>query len=195
MAQSINLVPQTEKAAQTKTQLIKLSTVISVVILVIVGGIAGYFYYQKATLQNNSAQYQAQIEESRAKIQQLSQIEVSARNLDTKYTTLKAIFDSRFYYSRLLNELNRRTPSSIVIENFSIAPDSRVTLSGVGVDYLSISQFVERLNALLEEEDATHIDGLFTDVTLNSVSLDPQNGSVRYFIIVSVDTTKLKDGK
>lgn len=193
MAQSINLVPQTEKAAQTKTQLIKLSTVISVLILVIVGSISGYLYYQKSTLENNSALYQTQIEESRAKIEQLSQIEVSARNLDTKYTTLKAIFDSRFYYSRLLNELNRRTPSSIAIENFSIAPDSRVTLSGVGTDYLSISQFVERLNASLEEEDATYIDGLFTDVTLNSVSLDPQNGRVRYFIIVSVDTAKLKD--
>ncbi len=192
MAQSINLIPQREKVEQQKTQIVKVSTVFSVLILVIVGLIAGYFFYQTSRIKKQTASLNEAINVTRGEIVNLSQIEISARNLGKKYQTLTSIFEGRVYYSLLAEELLRRTPPSVKIENLTIGYQQEITVSGTGTDYLAISQFVNRLTEKLASQDVSHKDNIFTDVTLNTVNLEAQTGRVRYFIVVKFDKELLK---
>src|SRR3989344_3458553 len=102
MGQSINLIPQEEKQEQTKTQLVKLSTVFTIILFVIVAGISGYLFYQTYSLKTQIQLHEANITDLRAQIQNQSQIEIIARNLESKYKALNSILTDRLYYSLLL---------------------------------------------------------------------------------------------
>lgn len=189
MAQSINLIPQEEKVEQQKSKVVRLSTLVSILILVLVGIVAGYYYYATTTQKNNLKALDRDIAGLRSEIENLSEIEIVARNLSTKYNTLKGIFEDRFYYSLLLEELDRRVPSSIDVDALTIGRDNSFTVTGAGSDYLAISDFVKSLEE--QSIDPAFVNDIFTGITLNSVNLDKSSGDARYFILVDYDGSKL----
>jgi Tfp pilus assembly protein PilN len=191
MAQSINLIPQQEKEEQVQVKLVKTSTIFAIILLVIIGGVAGYFFLRTTNLKSELKSEQDRVESLRSEIKGLSSIEIVARNLDTIQKTLEGIFSNKLYYSMLLEELKRRVPDSISVESFTLNSGSTINVSGGADNYLSIAKFI---NDLTNEKfgGVENITGLFTSVALNSVSLESRSNRANFFINVNFDANKLK---
>lgn len=191
MPADINLIPQAEIKEQQKSKAIKGSTVFSVVFLIIVLLVGGYFYFITSNIRSQISSLDSDIQSLRADITGLSGVEISARNLDKKYSVLKNLFAERLQYSLLLKELRNRQPSDLEIQSLDIKPAS-MNISGIADNYISIANFV---NSLVNKNFEGGIEGLkevFTSVSLNSVSLEGSTNKVKFFIVVEFDVSKLK---
>ncbi len=191
MSQSINLVPQEEVTEQKKSKLVRFSTVFSVILLIAVSGIGAFLIYQKNTLQAQVDALDAEVGTLRSDINSLSAIEVTARNLDQKYQVLGEMFDTRQYYSLLLEEVRTRTPDNVKVGNFNI-DEASIDLNGEGSDYISVATFMNNLLDKNFEGGDPNLNSLFTSVSLNSVSLKGKEGGVTFVIVVSFDPAILK---
>ncbi|HLB51961.1 hypothetical protein A3F07_03255 [candidate division WWE3 bacterium RIFCSPHIGHO2_12_FULL_38_15] len=191
MAQSINLIPHEEKQEQEKEKLVKVSTILSVLLLLVAGAVAAYFFNSKSEVQKSIATKEAEIEDSRAQIKRMSDIEIVARNLFAKYKALNTIFDTKFNYSLLLEELRTRTPSTIKIDDLTITATSSITISGSGDNYLAVAQFINDLTDENFEGGHEGLENLFSDVVLNSVNLESKTNRASYFMNVSFRLDKL----
>lgn len=191
MPADINLIPQAEIKEQQKFKAVKGSTVFSVVFLLIVLVVGGYFYYITNNVKSQISSVESSIEVLRADITDLSEVEISARNLDKKYNVLRSLFIERLRYSLLLKELKNRQPSDLEIQSLDIKPAS-MNVSGIADNYISIANFV---NSLVSKDFEGGVEGLkevFTSVSLNSVSLEGSTNKVKFFIVVEYDVSKLK---
>ena len=181
--ETINLIPQEERVQQTKTKVVKLSTYLAIVVLVIVAGIGGYFFYTAQTIKDKAKKLDSSIAGLRTDINKLSDIEISARNLFTKSEVLGSIFQSKVYYSRLLKALEISTPDTVTANSFGLAKDSTMSISGYAKTYNAVQDFS---NKILESE-------LFTEVELNSVGLESSKDQVNFFIVVTFNEELLHD--
>jgi len=191
MSQSVNLIPQSEKEVQTKEHLIKMSTLVTVLIAVLVGLVSVGLFYRSVSIKSKIKTHAKNISLYRNDISALDYIEINARNLDAKYNVLTKIFSSRVYYSVLMNELDKRIPSGVIIESLSLEKEKTLNIAGEGSDYLAIAKFVNTLSDPDFENAGEGLKGLFTNVTLNSVSLDSQTNKVNYAIIIEFDSNLL----
>ena len=182
MPQSINLIPQQEVVEQRKVKWIKFSTVLAVLILVVVGLISAYFFYTSISLKNQIKQHDTRIGSLRSEIQGLADIEIKARNLDQKYTAISQLLGFRVYYSEMLTTLEAQTLQGIEVQTFTFGREGAINLSGSGENYLIISEFIEQLLST----------DLFTEVIINSVSLEPSTNRANFFLLVSYDQEVLK---
>ena len=186
MAQSINLIPQEEQQEQRKVKIVKFSSVLSVAVLMVVVGISAYFWNRTSQLEAQIKSTEAEIEDKRKDITNLSEIEVAARTLDAKYLTIDEIFNERRRYSILLDELDKRIPEgTITVNAINFAGDDldQINLSGEGADYISISNFLDTLSNDNFPAAREGLGSLFYDVTLNSVTLNSSSLDVTYYII------------
>uniref|UniRef100_A0A7C4XTB3 Uncharacterized protein n=1 Tax=candidate division WWE3 bacterium TaxID=2053526 RepID=A0A7C4XTB3_UNCKA len=134
----------------------------------------------------------ANIESLRSQISSMSRIEITARNLDQKYSTVKSIMETRNKYSVLTSEFKKRIPDTIKVDTFGTGKDSTINVSGTGVDYISIAQFVNNLADKKFSGAASGYEELFSEVSLNSVNLDSQTSNARFFIVVTLNSDLLK---
>ena len=113
----------------------------------------------------------------------MSPIEITARNLSSRYETLQEISSQNVVYSKLLQEIKNRTPGEIVIKDLNISGNGNLTVSGDGADYISIANFISKL---LEKKT------LFTDVVLNSVNLNSTEDRADFFIGITFNPEALR---
>lgn len=190
--QSINLIPEQEVQQQTQERAVKFSTILSIFVLVVVGGVAGYYLYTTQSIQSQIKSVESQIGVLRSQISGMSQVEVSARNLDRKYMTLKEIFANRLLYSMLSTEIAARTPGEVKVDSLTLQKDSKLNITGQADNYIAIASFTNNLiNKEFSSGDPT-LRELFTQVTLNSVSLEKTRNVVRFSINVDLDVNLLK---
>jgi Tfp pilus assembly protein PilN len=180
----INLVPQQVKVEQKKQSVIRKTTVLSILMALAVVAVSGYYFVRASTLESEIEEANAEVEGLRSQITDLSQIEVGARNLDLKYKALQEIFDNRVYYSLLLDEFENRVPENVDVDSFSLGQESTINISGKGDNYLAIAEFVNNLSDAEFDGGNDGLEALFTEVTLNSVSLDAQTEVEASFFIV-----------
>ena len=192
MPESINLVPSHEKSQQQKEKLVKVGTVVAVILLFISIIVAGFYLYKINKLKETSKTLDSDIEVLRSDIKKLADIEISGRNLYTKFLTLKLVFENRLYYSFLLEELQKRVPSDVFIESLTASRLGELSISGSASNYLSIAKFINTLTDQKFSLAGKGLEKLFTDVKLNSVNLDVQTDSAKFFIVVSYDGKVLK---
>ncbi|OGC78129.1 hypothetical protein A2619_05255 [candidate division WWE3 bacterium RIFOXYD1_FULL_39_9] len=190
--QSINLIPEQEVQEQTKTKVVKLSTILTLVILVVVGALSGYFFYQTNRLKGELTSVNSQIDKLRSEISALAPVEISARNLDSKYRVLGEIFSSRGNYSLLADELRVRTPEGITIDSFTIQKGTKISISGDADNYILISSFMNNLLNNEYKDGNPTLRGLFTSVSLNSVNLEKSKNMVRFAIGVDINLDLIK---
>lgn len=190
MAHSINLVPQDEVFEQAKSRIVRFSTILSVLLLIIVGGISFYLVTQKTKLDSEINSLDTRISKLRSDIESLSAIEITARNLDKRYNVVSGLYKSQELYSVLLKEVSVRTPGKIIITNFNIR-EGKVEISGEGEDYLSISDFTNNLLDENFEGADPNYKNLFTSVSLNSVNLRGKEGKVDYALVISYEPSLL----
>ena len=191
MLNDINLIPQTEVVEQRKTKAVKSSTILSIIILIVALGVSAFFFITLSGLNSKIKQTDVDIELLRGKIKMMSNLEVSARNLDKKYSALSTLFSGRSKYSLLLREMEARKPSDVTINNFDVKP-GQISISGFSGSYISVSTFVN--NFLNKEYTGGNPDlkDMFIDVSLNSVSLDKGSNTVKFFIVVSYQDGRLQ---
>lgn len=182
MGQSINLIPQTEVKEQTKSKVVKMSTVLSILLLIVASAGSFYLFYEVQQLKEENTSIEGDIENLRKNIQDLSSIEITTRNLDKKHRSLKDMFASRLYYSDMLLELRLRTPAGINLRSFSLRGDDEINLSGKANDYVTVSRFTS--NLLEAAAEGSDIRNPFSSVTLNAVSLDSQDNTVNFAVTV-----------
>jgi Tfp pilus assembly protein PilN len=191
MLNDINLIPQAEVTEQRKSKAVKSSTLMFIVLLLISVGVSAFFFIKISGLNSNIKQLDSEIETLRGKIKASSNLEVSARNLDKKYSALNKLFTTRSKYSLLLKEIEARRPDNVEITNFDVK-QGQVSISGISGSYISVSNFV---NNFLNKEFADgnpDLKDIFIDVSLNSVSLDKGSNSVKFFIVVSYQDGRLQ---
>jgi len=192
MIGDINLIPQTEVVEQKKTEAVKTSTVVSIVVLVLSITIGAYFLIMTSGINNQISGVNKDITALRGQITALSQVEISARNLDRKYGVLKTLFSGRSQYSLLLQEIKSRQPSDqLSIESLDVKL-GQASIAGNAENYVAIASFINNIVNKNFEGGNPKLKELFTTVTLNSVSLDKATNQVKYFILVSFDESKLK---
>lgn len=190
MLSDINLISQTEVVEQKKTKAVKGSTVFTLVVFFLSLLAALYCFITIKGIDNQISKLDNSITSLRGKIQSLSDIEVSSRNLSKKYIALKSLFSQRPKYSLLLNELKARMPSDIEIDSLDVSY-GKMSVSGSSTEYILIADFI---NNLLNKDFSggnQKLKGLFTEVILNSVSLERSSNTLKFFIVVSYDTGKL----
>ncbi len=189
--ENINLIPQEEVQLQQKGKAVKGTSVLFILLTVIAIGLSGYLYYKTSDLKQKTNDVNSQIDAQRAKIKSMSSTEILLRNLDKKYNSISGMIDGRNHYSRLLSELKVRQPQGISIESVEVK-DGVVNYTGDAENYLLIAQFV---NSLLNKDfpgGDPELKDLFSEVKLNSVSLDQNKTEVRFFIVIVYDSSKLK---
>lgn len=192
MPKDINLVPEKVKKEQAKKRLVKKSTLIAILILVLVALGTGYLVLRKYMVKNRIQETEVRIESLRSDIRSMQEIEVKARKLDKQYSTIRSILTGRDRHSVLLNELEARLPSSVEIETFTTGKENTINLSGKGSDYLAVAEFVNNLSNNNFTDGQEGLQELFTNVSLNSVNLDTQSSKARFFIVIKVNSELLK---
>jgi Tfp pilus assembly protein PilN len=194
MGQSINLIPKEERSEQQQVKVVRASSVITIIMLVSVVAVSGYYWYLTSSVKRQISAQEQKIETYRRDITNLSDIEISARTLDSKYKILQEIYSENRNYSVLLDELNKRVPAGVTVTSFGVSGEelNNINLSGKGSDYIAVGRLINALSDDNFEFAAEGLGPLFTDVTLNSVTLDTQGLEVSYFIVVSFDTSLIK---
>jgi Tfp pilus assembly protein PilN len=190
--QSINLIPEQEVQEQTKSFVVKLSTVVTIILLVLMAVLSGVLFYRTTKLKSTLTSLASEIDAYRASITALSPVEISARNLDKKYSTIKEILATRSMYSLLASELAARIPSGIAISSFTIQKGTTIGLTGFADNYLTISQFTNDLLDANYEGGKPELKKLFTAVMLNSVQLERARNQVTFSIEVTFNPEILK---
>jgi Tfp pilus assembly protein PilN len=190
MAQSINLVPQEEVFEQTKSKVVRFSTILSIFLLVVVGGVGYYLISQRMSLRGQLDNLDSEITQLRSDITDMSSIEVTARTLDKRYKVLSDIIYSRFHFSLLLSELKARTPETVIIKSFSMK-DTEISLAGESTDYLSIADFTNKLLDQEFEGGNPELKDLFTSAVLNSVTLSNKDGIVNFALKLNMNEVKI----
>lgn len=191
MIGDINLIPQKEALEQKKTEAVKTSTIVLLVILLVVALVSAYYLVAINGIKKQIVGINSDVESLRGQITKLSQVEISARNLDKKYTVLKTLFAQRPKYSLLLEELKSRKPEELTIDSLDVK-NGQTNVSGVADSYISIATFINNLVNKNFDRGNPNLKDLFTAVSLNSVSLEKATGQVKFFIVVSFDEAKLK---
>lgn len=191
--QSINLIPEQEIQEQTKVKAVQVSTWFTIVILIIAIAVSAYFLYSTRQLDSQVKALNTEIEDYRASIRNLAEVEVNARNLDKKYLTLKDIFAQTTLYSLLVKELEDRTPEGVIVDAFTVQRGGGINLSGRADNYISVAAFTNNLADSDYSAGNAKLKGLFKTVVLNSVSLEKTRNQVRYSINLEIDADLLKD--
>ncbi|MBI2414479.1 PilN domain-containing protein [candidate division WWE3 bacterium] len=188
----INLIPQEVRKEQTKKQVVKTTTIFSIIILIVVVGISAFLFFRAQNLKNQAKVVNDHIESLRSEITSMSKIEIAGRNLDQKYSTVKSILSSRDKYSILMREFKGRVPATITIDTFGTGKENTINISGYGMDYISIAQFVNNLANKNYTGATRGYEDLFSEVELNSVNLDAQTSKARFFIVITFNGDLLK---
>lgn len=191
MIGDINLIPQSEVIEQQKTKAVKTSTVASLVILALLVLVSAYILVVTGGIKKQIKSADDSISTLRGSINELSLIEISARNLDTKFKVLNNLFTQRPRYSALLEELKVRKPAEINIDSLDVKPEA-LNISGKADSYIAIAGFVNNLLNKSFEGGNEKLKELFTTVSLNSVSLEKSTNVVNFFIVVAFDENLLK---
>jgi Tfp pilus assembly protein PilN len=191
MLSDVNLIPQEEVIEQKKTAAVKSSSVFSILFLLLALGISVYFYVTTSKIEADIKRTDGEIENFRSKIKSMSDVEVAARNLDKKYSSLKLLFDSRSRYSLLLKEVQSRKPDDVLIQNLDTKV-GEISISGTSGSYVSVKNFMDNLLNKDFEGGDSRLKDLFVEVSLNSVNLDKSSNTVKFFIVVSYQDGRLQ---
>lgn len=193
MSQSINLIPRQELEKQAEVKVLNLSTIVSFVLLGIVSIVSIYLLINTTSLKRQISTLDSSISSLRSNIKSLSSIEIMARNLDKKNKVLSAIFKDRFYYSKLMEELNARKPQGVNIVDLNLRENNTLNISGKADNYILVAEFT---NTLLDKSFSNGnllLKDVFEEVTLNSVNLENKGGGVNFSITVEFTPQKLKE--
>jgi Tfp pilus assembly protein PilN len=185
MILDINLLTKEERQEQIKNKVVKTSSVLAVIFLIIVGFASAYFFAQIQSLKSKIKQEDQTIETMRSQIEKMAPVEITARNLYQKYTIIKGIFSGRVYTSYLLRHFESKIPGGVTVDTFTPEKETDISITGNAPNYIAVSDFLKNLIA---KEDVQ----VFTSARLSSVTLNSADRTVKFAIVISYDPEVLK---
>lgn len=191
MLSDINLIPQTEVVEQRKSKVLASSSIFSIFLLLVVLGVSAYYFTNLTKVNSDIKKTDSEIESLRSKVKSMSEVEIAVRNLDKKYSALKNLFSGRSKYSLLLKELEARKPFDVTVQNADVRP-GQISLSGTSGSYISLKNYMDNLLNKEFLEGDSKLKDLFITLSLNSVSLDKSNNSVKFFIVLTYQDGRLQ---
>ncbi len=189
--ENINLIPQEELYVQSQSKAVKLSTIFVIIFLVIVTAVSGYFVYANSKHNKEIAKVNSDIVALQKEIQSNAEVEIKARNLDQKFTALNQVFNKQVKYSLLLKEIQIRKPDTVGIQTFDLS-SGKLNISGLADNYVSISNYINNLVDKSYVGGIKGLEGLFTSVALNTVTMDESSNQIQFLIVVNFDESKLR---
>lgn len=195
MPQGINLTPPQEIKRRKTQYVVGASTKISVFLLVLALGVAGYYYSQSSGLTSKIVSLQSQKSQLTAQVESMQDIENYAKKLSGKYFLLQKYLEGRIKYSSVMLELLARVPEEIAFDSLSFdGLGKRTTLTGTSAEVISVSEFVNRLakEGNASSESAVDLSGknAFTGVRLDSLSVDEteeNKGGIQYSVSFDIN--------
>lgn len=179
----INLLSQDARTNEKKTKvakILRLVGVCSILVSIVLSGIVLLlFLTTKQSVSNATAKVVA-LERDVAANQ--SKVD-SAITLVAKFSQLQKILKNGPRYSILLLALSQKVPADMNIKELTVTSPTKVNISGDSPSYLSLSQFLQVLTS-----DQTSI---FSEETLQSVTLDSQTGRVQFVLLVTLKDQSL----
>ena len=188
MDTSLNLLTKEEKRKQFQVKAVKLSTVFTILLLILSGAAAGYFYMTSRNIKSDVEEAETRISSARAEINSLPEVEIAARNLYQKYSVVEDIFSNRPHYSYLLDHFDSKIPSGVSVSSFSFRGGDEINISGDADNYVLVAEFLEALN-----EEESEGDQVFMSASLSSASLTSSDRTVSYTITLTYDAGALKE--
>ncbi|OGC50117.1 hypothetical protein A2716_01475 [candidate division WWE3 bacterium RIFCSPHIGHO2_01_FULL_40_23] len=190
----IDLIPQEERIKRGKQKAQKAGLIIAFILFFLSGALSVGLYFYTREVDEKISLAKSSVEAKKAKIQDKAAVEISIRNLDAKYKVLSNILHTRLYYSLLLEELSQRIPQSVNVNTLDSSTADTVSLTGTSSDYISLAKFLNSLSdPNLASPSATPKDkNMFTNIAINSVTLDPLTAEARFNLTINLDTELLK---
>lgn len=140
---------------------------------------AGVFIYS-LVLRSKASNLKQSIVAEEAILTSLSEMEITARDLEKRVQALQNILDDKIRFSGLLTSLARAVPADVFIVEMTIPSEERLSVSGSSRSYSSLANF------LLNLKDSRSPQVAFEAVELRSVSLDQQTGEARFDLNLSI---------
>ncbi len=196
METNIDLIPVEERVKRSKEKAQKLGIVVSILVFLFSMIASAGLYFHLNNFNKKIDDSNKNIESIKKKVANRSEVEITVRNLDAKYKTLTKVLNSKIYYSRLLDELSYRIPTTVTITTIDSSTPQSVLVSGNATDYISLAKF---LNSLADPSLATNSavtdksKNLFTEIQINTVTLDPLSSKARFNLNLTVDPELLRE--
>lgn len=191
MPNGVNLTPPQEIKRQKTQYVVGASTKAAVLLVLILVGIAAYFYTQSSSLKNQVSSLETQETDLMSQRDSMTEIEGYAKKLSGKYFLLQKYLESRLKYSSVILELLARVPAGVAFENLDFeGAGKRTRVSGTSSDVVSVSAFVNSLakegNSSSESSVSLGGKNAFSDVRLDSLKVD-EGKSVEYSVSFKIN--------
>ena len=186
MPEDISLLPkevvQKKEQEQRGQQLRKGALLFVVVYFLLCAGVFVYSFI----LRSEASSLKQSIVDEEAKLDSLSEMEITARDLEKRVRALGGILDDKLRFSGLLTSLSRSVPTDVSITEMTVRSEETLSISGTSRSYSSLASFL--LN--LKESRPPQVE--FEAVELQSVSLDQQTGEARFDLNLKIVKGGLK---
>lgn len=169
----------TKARPKTKTGFTTLASALTIILVFLaLAGIYGFKYYlarRAAQLNSNAQEISSQINSQDLK---------KTQNLQNRLKSMKTVLDGHTYWTKVIADIEKNTPSSIVLLNFSGDVDTKVlTIEGLAADYETAALYLDQIR---------ESSNIFTSPSLDEASLD-RNNNVSFTITATIDENNLKE--
>jgi len=174
MPKDISLLPkelEKKKEQEAQDRLWRRGGLIFLAVSILLAG--GVFVYS-LTLNSQLSNLEQNLADEESKITSLSEIALSAQDLEKRVESLKKILDEKVYFSNLLKTLSSAVLEGVTISEVTAPSETAVSVSGNSRSYSSLADF------LLNLKDGRAEAVSFEAVDLRSVSLDQQTGEANF---------------
>jgi len=191
MPTGINLTPPQEIKRQKTQFIVGTSIKTSLLLLVILLGVAGFLFYKSTQLKTQIASLDQQKIDLTAQKDSMNEVEEYSKKLAGKYFLLQKYLQSRIKYSSVLTELLARVPENVVLESIGFeGSGKKAQITGSSKDLVDVSTLVNRLakEGSASTESAVTLDGksAFSEVSLDSLNVK-EGESVEYNVSFKVN--------
>lgn len=180
MPEDISLLPkeveQKKEQKQRSRQLRRGALLLLAVSLLLCVGV---FIYS-LVLRSEASNLKQSVADEEAKLNSLSEMEITARDLEKRAQALKGILGDKIRFSGLLTSLARAVPTDVSITEMTVPSEETLSISGTSRSYSSLASF------LLNLKGSSPPQVEFETVELRSVSLDQQTGEARFDLSLGI---------
>lgn len=156
---------------------------VGVALLIIATLLSVGLYVYKLILKKDLDAVKNEISTETRDIDSMKNIAESGYTLGVRLKTLEKILDNRIVYSKLMNEIRDKTPTSIMLGSITLSDSTNLVLDGSAksVDYTPIAEFKKTLSS----------SDLFSDIKVLKASGDSKE--ITFSVSTSLDIEKLKE--
>lgn len=171
----LDLLPKQIKDERKISKLFHRASIISIAVFLILLIISFSIYFYASQLSKASDNLDKEINKELTKMNSFDFIEKISQDIFIRYSKAQELLEERPSYSKLLESITHITPPQVRIDTLTSDSETKITVTGEASGYIDLAKFLEAV-----ADQKADIEGIFTSVILNSVSLDKQTGVAKF---------------